>query len=50
MDLARSPYLLEVRMIRKIGRFAFWVVVLVPYLAVVAGADLLRDLWKEAAQ
>jgi hypothetical protein len=34
--------------IRKIAHFAVMFVVFIPYIAIVGGLDLLRELWKEA--
>lgn len=34
--------------IKKIGRFALFIAVVVPYVAVVGGIDIFRMLWKEA--
>jgi hypothetical protein len=33
---------------KKVLRFTIWLFVVVPYIAVVGGADLVRELWREA--
>lgn len=33
---------------KKYFRFALFLIVFVPYIAIVGGADLVRTLWREA--